>query len=125
MGGYDGIYKDLIRVNLRTASGRTSVSATVSQDGPHIVEINDFWVDVSAAEPHLLICENDDRPGAVGRIGTFLGSKDINISFMRVGREKVRGRALMVLGLDDQVDAETLAEISRLPNIASARIAHL
>ena len=125
MGGYDGIYKDLIRVNLRTASGRTSVSATVSQDGPHIVEINDFWVDVSAAEPHLLICENDDRPGAVGRIGTFLGSKDINISFMRVGREKVRGRALMVLGLDDQVDAETLAEISRLPNIASARVAHL
>jgi D-3-phosphoglycerate dehydrogenase len=126
MGRYDGIYKDLIRVHLATSSGRTSVSATVAQDGPHIVEINDFWVDVSAGEGgYVLIVENEDRPGTVGRIGTFLGSKDINISFMRVGREKVRGRALMVLGLDDQLDAETLAEISRLENIASARVAHL
>ncbi len=44
---------------------------------------------------------------------------------MRVGREKVRGRALMVLGLDDQPDAETLADISRLPNISTARVARL
>jgi D-3-phosphoglycerate dehydrogenase len=125
LGRYNGIYKDLIRVHLSTSGGRTSVSATVAHDGPHIVEINDFWVDVSPGEGYLLLCENEDRPGAVGRIGTFLGSKDINISFMRVGREAVRGRALMVLGLDDQLDATTLAEIARLPNIASARVARL
>jgi D-3-phosphoglycerate dehydrogenase len=125
LGRYNGIYKDLIRVHLSTSGGRTSVSATVAHDGPHIVEINDFWVDVSPGEGYLLLCENEDRPGAVGRIGTFLGSKDINISFMRVGREAVRGRALMVLGLDDQLDAATLAEIARLPNIASARVARL
>ncbi len=47
MGRYNGIYKDLIRVHLKTNTGRTSVSATVAQDGPHIVKTNDFWVDVS------------------------------------------------------------------------------
>lgn len=124
-GHYEGIYKDLIRVHLTTSAGKTSVSATVAHDGPHIVEINDFWVDVSPGEGYLLLCENVDRPGMIGRIGTFLGQKDINISFMRVGREKVRGRALMVLGLDDELDAETLAEIARIPNIFSARIAHI
>ena len=124
-GHYDGIYKDLIRVNLMTSGGRTSVSATVAHDGPHIVEINDFWVDVAPATGYLLLCENVDRPGMIGAIGTFLGSKDINISFMRVGREAVRGRALMVLGLDDELDAETLTEIGRIPNIFSARVARI
>ena len=122
-GNYDGIYKDLLRVHLMTSGGRTSVSATVAHDGPHIVEINDFWVDVSPGGSHLLLCENVDRPGMIGRLGTFLGEKDINISFMRVGREAVRGRALMVLGLDDPLDPGTLAEIASIPNIFSARIA--
>ena len=124
-GHYDGIYKDLIRVHLTTSTGRTSVSCTVAHDGPHIVEINDFWVDVSPGEGHLLICENVDRPGMIGRIGTFLGEKDINISFMRVGREAIRGRALMVIGLDDELDAPTLAEIGRIPDIFSARTARI
>ncbi len=124
-GQYEGIYKDLIRVHLITSSGRSSVSSTVAHDGVHIVEINDFWVDLSPGEGTLLLCENVDRPGMIGRLGTFLGSKDINISFMRVGREKVRGRALMVLGLDDDLDAETLDEISSIPNIFAARTARI
>jgi D-3-phosphoglycerate dehydrogenase / 2-oxoglutarate reductase len=124
-GDHEGIYKDLISVHLRTSLGETSVSSTVAHDGPHIVEINDFWVDVSPGAGNLLLCENEDRPGMIGRIGSFLGEKDINISFMRVGREKVRGRALMVLGLDDEIDAPTLADIARIPNIFSARTARI
>ncbi len=124
-GHYEGIYKDLIRVHLATSSGRTSVSATVAHDGCHIVEINDFWVDVSPGAGYLLLCENLDRPGMIGRIGTFLGARDVNISFMRVGREKVRGRALMVLGLDDELTPEVLDDIGRIPDIFSARIAKI
>ncbi len=124
-GPYDGIYKDLVRIHLTTSGGKTSVSGTVAQDGPHIIEINEFWVDVPPGEGYLLFCENVDRPGMIGQIGTFLGSKDVNVSSMRVGREKVRGRALMVIGTDDSLDAETLAEIGRIPNIFSARTARI
>jgi hypothetical protein len=124
-GHYEGIYNNLIRVNLTTSTGKTVVSSTVAHDGPHIVEINDFWVDVSPGEGYLLLCENVDRPGMIGRIGTFLGQKDVNISFMRVGREKVRGRALMVLGLDDELSPELLDSIARIPDIFSARTARL
>jgi D-3-phosphoglycerate dehydrogenase len=118
-GHYNGIYKDLVRINLRTSRGTTSVSATVAHDGPHIVEINDFWVDVSPGLGYLLLCENQDRPGMIGRVGTFLGEHDINISFMRVGREKVRGRALMVLGLDDELTPELIEKIRGIPDIYS------
>ncbi|HLF71381.1 MAG TPA: NAD(P)-dependent oxidoreductase, partial [Dehalococcoidia bacterium] len=124
-GHYEGIYKDLVRVNLTTSAGPTSVSATVAHDGPHIVEINDFWVDLSPGEGYLLLVENVDQPGMIGRIGTLLGSKEINISSMRVGRENVRGHALMVLGLDNALKDDMLAEIARIPNIFSARIAKI
>ena len=61
----------------------------------------------------------------IGKIGTFLGEKDVNISFMRVGREKVRGRALMVLGLDDEITPPLLEQIARIPSIFSARTARV
>jgi D-3-phosphoglycerate dehydrogenase / 2-oxoglutarate reductase len=124
-GHYDGVYNNLIRVRLSTSDGETTVSSTTAHDGPHIVEINDFWVDVSPGQGYLLICENLDRPGMIGRIGTFLGEHDVNISFMRVGREKARGRALMVLGLDEEMTPELMQQISAIPNIFSAQTARI
>jgi hypothetical protein len=44
---------------------------------------------------------------------------------MRVGREEDKDRALMVLGLDNDLDADTRGEILRIPNIFSARIVQL
>jgi D-3-phosphoglycerate dehydrogenase len=124
-GEHDSIYKDLIAVHVKTSTGTTSVSATLAQDGPHIVEINDFWVDVSPEAGYLLFCENVDRPGMIGRVGSFLGAKDINISFMRVGRKKGGGTALMVLGLDNEIDPQTQEEIEAIPDIFSVRTARV
>ena len=50
---------------------------------------------------------------------------DINISFMRLGREQVRGRALMVLGLDDEMSPELLRELESVPDLYSARLAKI
>jgi hypothetical protein len=61
----------------------------------------------------------------IGRIGTFLGTKGINISFMRVGRATERGRALMVLGLDDVADPATMAEIAGIPDIFTVKTARI
>ena len=33
---------------------------------PHIVAINDFWVDIPPGDGWLLLCENQDRPGMIG-----------------------------------------------------------
>ena len=42
---------------------------------------------------------------------------------MRVGRQNVADRALMVLGLDDQLPETLLAQIARIPDIFSVRTA--
>ena len=56
-------------------------------------------------DPLLLIFENDDTPGMVGRIGTLLGEHDVNISNMRLSRSGPGGDAMMVLSLDARAHA--------------------
>jgi D-3-phosphoglycerate dehydrogenase len=122
-GPAEEIYANLIRVHIHGSHGETDVTGTVGHEGPHIVQVNDFWVDIPPGEGWLLLCENQDRPGMIGAVGTFLGQHDINISFMRVGRTEVRGRALMAVGIDDPISDEQLEELAAIPNIISARVA--
>ena len=118
-------YPNLLSVRLTTDHGPTTVAGTAFHDGTHIERVNDFWVDIPPGDGYLLFCENLDRPGMVGLVGAFLGQHDINISFMRLGREQVRGRALMVLGLDDEMSPELLRELESVQDIYSARLAKL
>ena len=119
------VYANLISARVHTSAGQTTVSATLAHDGPHIVLINDFWVDVPPSEGYLLVCENEDRPGMIGAMGTMLGGFDVNISFMNVGRHQRRDRALMVLALDEALSPEQLKKVREIPNIFSARLARL
>ena len=116
-------YPSLLSVRLTTEEGTTIVAGTAFHDGTHIVRVHDFWVDIPPGDGYLLFCENLDRPGMVGVVGTFLGQRDINISFMRLAPEQVRGRALMVLGLDNEMSPELLRELESLSDIYSARVA--
>jgi D-3-phosphoglycerate dehydrogenase len=110
---------------VHTDAGETTVAGTVFHDGTHIERANDFWVDIPPGDGYLLFCENLDRPGMVHAVSGILARHDINISAMHLGREKVRGRALMVLGLDDEVSPEVVGEIAGLPDIYSARVAKI
>jgi len=119
------IYANLISVKVSTTAGETIVSGTLAHDGPHIVLVNDFWVDIPPGEGYLLVCENRDRPGMIGAVGTLLGSFDVNISFMNVGRQEKRGIALMVLTMDEPLTPEQLKKVREIPNIYSTKLARL
>ncbi len=119
------IYANLITVRLLSRGGETRVSGTVAHDGPHIVSIDGFWVDVPPSEGYLLLCENKDRPGMVGSVGTLMGEFGVNISFMNVGRHEKRGVALMVLALDDALTPEQIARVKEIPGILGVKLARL
>ena len=118
-------YPNLISVRLTTAKGADTVVGTAFHDGTHIVRINDFSVDIPPDEAYLLICENLDRPGMVAAVAGVLDKHSVNISFLRLGREKVRGNAMMVLGLDDKISSEVLTEVVAIKDIYSARLAKI
>ena len=116
---------NLITVRVRTAAGPTTVAATVEHGVPYIVQVNELRVDLSPSAGYLLFCDNQDRPGMIGAVGTKMRDFDINISSMKVGRQQARGRALMVLELDEAPTEAQIKEIEAIPNIFSARLVRL
>ncbi|MDQ3250463.1 MAG: phosphoglycerate dehydrogenase [Chloroflexota bacterium] len=113
---HDTPYDNLITLHAQSGTQRWTVRGTVLQGEPHIVAINDLWVDVVAAG-NFLVTGHQDRPGIIGRVGTVLGEADINISFMHVGRHAPRTEAIMVLGTDELSPPELLAKIAAFADI--------
>jgi D-3-phosphoglycerate dehydrogenase / 2-oxoglutarate reductase len=118
-------YANLITVTLKTTGDHITLAGTSLREQPHIVKVNNYWLDIAPSVPYLLFVDNPDQPGSIGAVGTMAGRHNINISFMEVGRLSPRGRAMMVLGLDDPVPPEVLKEIQSLPHIHSARLVQL
>jgi D-3-phosphoglycerate dehydrogenase len=115
-------YSNMITVDLHTTAGVITVAGTIMRGEAHLVRVDDQWLDVVPSVPYLLFAHHVDRPGMIGAVGTITGKRDINISFIQVGRRQPRGEAMMVVGLDDLIPDHVLEEIRALPNMASARV---
>jgi D-3-phosphoglycerate dehydrogenase len=72
-----------------------------------------------APKGHLLFIRHHDQPGAIGRVGTLLGSHGINIATMQVGRQAAGGAAIMVLRIDKPVPSGLPEELRTLDGIDS------
>ncbi len=79
-------YSSLITATLSTTGDSITLSGTSLREEPHIVKVNDYWLDVVPSVPYLLFVDNADHPGSIGAVGTVAGRNNINISFMEVGR---------------------------------------
>jgi D-3-phosphoglycerate dehydrogenase len=117
-------FASLLTLTVRPDSHEASVAGTVVRDEPHVVRVDDYWIDF-VPRGYLLVCHNDDRPGMIGKVGTILGNADVNIAYMQVGRDMPRGRAIMVLGVDDPVPADLLKELTAIPGIFDAKLVKL
>ncbi len=119
-----GDYTDLLELSAVAEGKSVSVAGAFFGATPRIVSINNRPVE---ARPHgvVLVLENTDRPGMVGRIGTLLGTHGVNIATMSLSRNQAGGRALTVLNLDTAPSAKLLAEISASEDIHSAQVVEL
>ncbi len=115
-------YASLITATLHTTTDDITVAGTSLRDEPHLVRVNEYWMDVAPSVPYLMFVDNQDQPGVVGAVGTVAGQHNVNISFMEVGRIAPRGQAMMVLGLDDPVSPDALDAIKALPQVDDARV---
>jgi D-3-phosphoglycerate dehydrogenase len=118
-------YSNLLTLEVNTNIGSTTISGTVRDSEIHIVQFNDFWMDIVPSGGYFLFCDHVDQPGLVGTIGNITGKADINISSMHLSRLQPRGKALMILALDEPLGEEHLQEILALPGIYSAKAAKL
>ncbi|CAN5701120.1 phosphoglycerate dehydrogenase [soil metagenome] len=85
---------------------------------PRLVQIDGHTLDVPPSA-HLLIVNNDDRPGVIGRVGTILGDAQLNIADMDVGRTPGQGGALMVIATTEVVPTAVVEALLAADGITS------
>ncbi|MEL6821258.1 MAG: ACT domain-containing protein, partial [Calditrichota bacterium] len=118
-------HTNLIACDFHTDNGMMHLTGTVyARDIYRLIEFSDYRVDADLADS-LLIVENDDVPGIIGKVGTLLADKNINISHVSSGRNKESGKAVNIFNTDEKIDADLQATLADTPNIHSALVVQL
>lgn len=117
-------FNEWLHVAVFSGESKTSAGGSFFGHTPRIVRVNGRPVEATP-EGILLVLENDDVPGIVGRLGSMLGSHKVNIAGMSLSRTEAGGRALTVLNLDTAPDQKLLDELLAIPNIHTARVIKL
>ncbi|MDG2123981.1 MAG: phosphoglycerate dehydrogenase [Verrucomicrobiales bacterium] len=117
-------FSDLIEVTAGNGEETATVAGTIFGGQSRIVRINGSNVEADP-EGTILLVENDDTPGIVGRVGTLLGENGINIAQMSLSRNVEGGRALAVLNLDSAPDKSLRPSLESLPGVLSTKLLSL
>ena len=91
----------------------------MQRDG-RITEINGFRLE-AIPRGHLLVTRNRDVPGVIGRIGTALGERGVNISSFHLGRQERGGEAMAVIETDAPLGKDALDSLRSLDELSYAR----
>lgn len=119
-----GDYPHLIGVRLSGGGRRVELDGTLFGDkDPRVVRFGGFRLEFKP-EGKLLVLENRDMPGVVGKLGTLLGEAGVNIADIHLARrEEAPGGAavaLAVLRLDQSPGDDVVKRLRAIPEVQSA-----
>ncbi len=118
-------FANLITTVVETDRGQTEIHGTLfTRTDPRIVRINDFYMD-AVPDGSVLVIRNLDKPGMIGRVGSTLGARGINIGWMTFGRKAQGGEAMTVLNVDQPVSPSVLEELKKLPDVLDVKLIKL
>ncbi|MEQ8819486.1 MAG: phosphoglycerate dehydrogenase [Sumerlaeia bacterium] len=115
-------FSNLMSLSVTFEDGKIHcVSGTVFEpDHGRIVMVDDKTF-AAVPEGNLIVLENDDVPGIIGRVGTYFGEKGVNIAEMTWGRREAHSDAMTIINVDGEVTNEMLEELAAIPNIRWAK----
>lgn len=118
-------FTNLVTVRVTTDKKTMKITGSlISQTEPRLVKIDDFMIDATFSK-YMLVCFNIDKPGVIGKIGTILGEKAINIAGMRYARTQNGGQAITVFNIDDNIPEIILKKIEQVDGITKIKIVTL
>jgi len=116
-----GVYSSLITLRVTSNGVTRDFSGTMLDNSiPRIVSVSGYKVDFSPTGT-LLTIKHLDEPGVIGKIGTALGNRNVNIASMNVGRRGLGDLAFMILAIDVVAPEDALDELISIPSLKSLR----
>ena len=115
-------FSNSLGVALRTEDDSASALGMVGMRGVlRILGITD--IDLEAPlKGVILFIRNQDVPGVIGRVGTLLGDRNINIANFALGRNQQTQEALGLVNVDNQIPEKVLEEIRAIPAVRTAKV---
>jgi D-3-phosphoglycerate dehydrogenase len=115
-------FSNSLGIALRTEPESVTALGMVGLRGNlRILGIND--IDIEAPlRGVILFIRNQDVPGVIGRVGTILGNRHLNIANFALGRNQQAQEAIGLVNVDDHIPAEVLEEIRAIPAVRVARV---
>ncbi len=98
-------------MSLRVEGTETlSISGTLLGGEPRITRIDDMRLDMRPTGIYL-VDSHPDHPGVVAAVASLLARNDINIAGLELGRNQKRGRAVMLMQIDEPASPALLEEL--------------
>lgn len=118
-------YPALIACRIYWDGGQRTVAGALFGNGEaRLVSYDGFKVD-AYPDGYVLVLENDDVPGVIGKVGTRLSQEKISIAQWRYGREFIGGRGVSFINLDHYVPKRIQTELEQEPEIRRAQLVRL
>jgi D-3-phosphoglycerate dehydrogenase len=116
-------YKNLVNLKVITDDGEYSISGTMLENHPRVVEFKGFDLEFEP-KGKMIFFKNTDVPGVIGEVGMTLAKYNINIADFRLGRNS-EGQAMAVIIVDDEVDENVLNDLRNLKAALSVAYAEI
>jgi D-3-phosphoglycerate dehydrogenase len=118
-------YVSVVRLTGTVGGRNVSLAGTIGRRAPMLVELYGYEVDLPLSQ-FMLVVKNADVPGLIGRVGTFLGDRDVNIANMVVGRSSVTGEAAMMgIDIDQPLDGAVVDQLREIKGVEEAQFIRL
>ena len=120
-----GDYPRLVGLELEGDGGAIELAGTLfGESDARVVRFEGYRLEFRP-EGLLLVLQNLDVPGVVGKLGSVLGEAGVNIADIHLARESHGEEAVAVLRLDAEPPPEALATLRDLDEVIRLRLVDL
>lgn len=113
-------HTNMILCDFKTEAGVFHLAGTVyAKDIFRLIKFDGYDVDADLSGK-MIIIENDDVPGIIGKVGTLLGDMKINIGHVSSGRMKEKKTALNIFNVEGKFPNGLKEKLTAIEHIREA-----
>ena len=116
----DTNYTNLISAIVRSDDEYVLEGSIFDDNLPRLVNIFGYKMEVNP-NGTLLFIHNKDVPGVIGKVGSLLGSHNINIAAYLLSRDKHKKLAFAVIRLDQEISSKVIVSLKNMDELKFVR----